>query len=372
MRFKKVKLRICFFLLIGVPTMSDAHDIYFCGEKIPIDDLLVKEKLMNIIKKQINYVNFPDLRQRIKMYMPRVEQYLMQANLPEDFKYLAIVESGFKTDVASRAGARGFWQLMIPTARDWKLVVNELVDERTDFDKSTQAACREIARNYLSLRKKFNISSWSLTAAAYNVGITRIKNAIIKQGGNYFSMNLNPETAAYVYKIIAVKELFEYPELYMNNFGYNVFNMAPSSETKKISKLYETNTTAFKSMKIDINPADGIHPADLVHNKIKSVAVSDSKIKETYIAARIKGKYKDFKDGEVINFELEDNLEVKGRFTKKDNIIQGTGWIIDDKVMVDLGLGHEVLLLDIHMEKGIPLSNLKNKESVILKVISKK
>ena len=359
---------VFFFTLIGICGRSIAHDIYFCGEKIPLDDTFVAQKLMDIIKRQINLVNMRSLRDSIKIYMPQVERYLQQANLPQDLKYLAIVESGFKTNVKSPVGALGFWQLMPNTGKDWGLVVNDMIDERTDFDKSTMAACREIARNYLSIRKAFNISSWVLTAAAYNVGIGRIKNAIKNKGNNYFTMNLNPETAAYVYKIIAVKELFEFPELYMKNFGRNVFTAAPSSKDKKLTD--QADVTVFGNMKVDVNEADGAHPVDLNHGKIKSTISTDAFLKAKFVFATIKGKYKHIHDGDVVNFVLQDELKVKNIYTFKNATIGGTAWIIDGRVMINLGYNHDVVLTDLYGEKGIALSNLKNKQPVVLKVLT--
>jgi len=298
--------------------------------------------------------------------MPQIEYYLNATNLPQDFKYLAIVESGFKLDATSPVGAVGFWQIMPATARDLNLVVNDLVDERTDFHKSTYAACKLLANYYLSIRKKFGISSWVLTAAAYNNGIGNIRNAITKQGKDYFRMNLNPETAAYVYKIIAVKELFEYPELYMKNFGYNVFNTSPPKKKDAVN-LSDTDVSAFTSMKVDINESDGLHPEELKKEKIKSVKVAP--VKEKYVSAKIIGKYKNFKDGDIVYFELENDLQVNNRFTARGSTIQGRAWIIDDRVLVDLGYDHKVTLLDNSNEKGILRDNLKSKEPVKLKVI---
>ena len=368
MKFKFFLCRIvCSLMLCGICISSAAHDIYFCGEKIPIDDELIKDKLMNFIKKQINYVNLPSLRERINQYMPQVEKYLQQYNLPQDFKYLAIVESGFKLDAQSGAGAAGFWQLMPATARQYQLIVNDLIDERKDFHKATMAACKELTMNYSYIQKRFSISSWVLTAAAYNNGIGIIANKIKSQGNNYFTMSLNPETAAYVYKIIAVKELFEFPELYMDNFGFNVFS---KTATNKKTSGYNTDLSAFSGMKFDIDLADGQHPKDLSRGLGK--AKINKNTVEKFITARIKGKYKHFKDGDIINIVLEDNLVTSNSFTSANSIIQGKAWIIDERVMVDLGHGHEVLLLDINQQKGIPRSRLKNNEPLILKITTTK
>lgn len=346
-------------------TNSIAHDIIFCGERIPVGDKFVSDKLMNIIKKQINYVNVPSLRQRVNQYMNQVQYYLHETNIPEDFKYLAIVESGFKNAV-SNAGAAGFWQLMPETARELGLTVNGLVDERNDFNKSTYAACKVLANYYLYIRKQFGVSSWVLTAAAYNNGIGNIQNAIKKQGANYFQMQLNEETAAYVYKIIAVKELFEYPELYMNDFGYNIFTTAARPGSKNQDNNNISDKLNIGGMTIKVDETDGVHPVNL-DNKLKPLKRTDvSKIK--FVAAQIQGKYKKFKDGEIVSFVLEEDLQVFNRFNAKGTVIQGRGWIIDDRVQIDLGYDHNVILLDLRNEKGISLKELKYKGSVLLKV----
>lgn len=354
-----------FFSLLTFHCIA-AHDILFCGERIPVDDKFVSDKLMGIIKKQINYVNVPSLRQRVNQYMSQVEYYLHETRLPEDFKYLAIVESGFKNAVSS-AGAAGFWQLMPATARELGLIVNDLVDERNDFNKSTFAACKVLAGYYLYIRKTFGISSWVLSAAAYNNGIGNIQNAIKKQGANYFQMQLNEETAAYVYKIIAVKELFEYPELYMQDFGYNIFN-AKASKLKKINTDAGNGNLNLGGMTVKVDESDGEHPVNLTKKLNPKNRIDPSKIK--FIGGKITGKYKKFEDGDLVSLVLEDDLQVFNRFNGKGTTLQGRGWIIDDRIMVDLGFDHNVILLDTKNEKGVTLKDLKNKSYVIMKVIT--
>lgn len=365
-----------FVSLIFFSLPSFAHDILFCGERIPVSNDFVAAKLMNIIRRQIPNVNLPHLRKRVQENFPIVEYYLRETHLPEDFKYLAIVESGF-LNLTSKAGARGFWQLMPETARELGLEVSYETDERDNIYKSTYAACKVLASYYLQIRKMYGISSWVLTAAAYNVGIGSMLKAINKQGNDYFSMNLNSETAVYVYKIIAVKELFEYPELYMKDFGYNVFSaIAISSQINNDSSDNDTNI--FNSMTVQVSESDGQHPdivtvtelakpADL-NNRSKRIE-SSSTVSIKYVAASIKGKYKNFNDGEPISIELNEDLEVKGTYNSKGNILLGKGWIIDDRVYVDLGYNdHEVVLLDLNGEKGIRLDELKKNEPVLLKV----
>jgi len=367
-KYKSILLKCTlysFFIFLSLQCKA-THEIVFCGERIPVDDKFVSEKLMGIIKKQINYVNVPSLRQRVKQYMSQVEYYLHETRLPEDFKYLAIVESGFK-NVVSSAGAAGFWQLMPATARELGLIVNDLVDERNDFNKSTFAACKVLAGYYLYIRKTFGISSWVLTAAAYNNGIGNIQNAIKKQGSNYFQMQLNAETAAYVYKIIAVKELFEYPELYMQDFGYNIFN-TKAGKSKKIKDNTGNSSLNLGGMTVKVDESDGEHPVNLVNKLNPKNRIDPSKIK--FVGGKITGKYKKFKDGDLVSLVLEDDLQVFNRFNGKGTTIQGRGWIIDDRIMVDLGYNHNVILLDTKNEKGITHKDLKKKNYVIMKVVT--
>jgi membrane-bound lytic murein transglycosylase D len=345
---------------------ATGHDVTFCGEKIPVADRFVADKLMGIIKKQMNYSIVSQLRQKENEYMKTIEYYLMKTGLPEDIKYLAIVESGLR-NVVSPVGAAGFWQIMKPTAGDLNLIVNGEVDERNDINKSTYAACKLLASYYIKIRKDFRISSWVLTTAAYNNGIGNISKAIKKQGKNYFVMNLNKETAEYVYKVIALKELLEFPELYMQGFGYNIFTTTKEDETANTSSKKEIeNLNLGGNITVKVDKEDGAHPEKLDKKitEIKDVNAG----KEKFISAFITGKYKNFKDGNIISFTLNEDLQVSNRFTSKGMVIQGRGWIIDGRVVVDLGYDHYVVLTDNNKQKGIDLNSLKNKEDVLLKV----
>ena len=355
---------------------ASAHDIIFCGEKIPVENNFVAGKLMNVIRRQIPNVNLPLLRKRVEMYFPTIEYYLHATGLPEDLKYVPIVESAFE-NITSSAGARGFWQFMDETAVDKGLSISQGKDDRDNLYKSTYAACKLFAEYYLKIKKSYGISSWVLTAAAYNFGISNMCTAIKKQGDDYFSMNLNPETAMYVYKIIAVKELFEYPELYIHDFGYNVFNAFKTPATESFNND-AGDTTAFNSMVLNVAQDDGNHPDKLALKepdvplgdilKSKPVVEKDSR-NYKYIGANIKGRYTDFVDGQLINVLLQDDLEVNGGFIRKGNIISGKGWLIGDRIFIDLGYNdHEVVLLDNNLQKGIESTALKNKELVLLKV----
>jgi len=366
MKLKTLIISVGCSFIFSISLHASEHEVTFCGEKIPVADRFVADKLMGIIKKQMNYSIVAQLRQKENEYMKTIEYYLMKNGLPEDIKYVAIVESGLR-NVVSPVGAAGFWQIMKPTAGDLNLIVNGAVDDRNDINKATYAACKLFASYYLKIRKDFRISSWVLTAAAYNNGIGNISNAIKRQGKNYFEMNLNKETAEYVYKIIAIKELLEYPELYMQGFGYNIFTTTKSNTPSKTNSKNDIEKLNLGGMTVKVDETDGAHPEtlDKKMTPIKEVITG----KEKFINAAIAGKYKKFKDGSIISFILNEDLQVANRFTSKDMVIQGRGWIIDDRIVVDLGYDHYVVLMDSKKEKGIALNSLKNKEDVLLKVL---
>lgn len=363
----------CFKLLISSVW---ARDITFCGEQIPVSSSFVSMKLMNVIRQQIPYANLPSLHRDAKRYFPMIEYCLKASGMPQDLKYIAVVESGFK-NATSKAGAQGFWQLMAPTAIEWGLQVNAYKDERNDIYKSTIAALRELARTYKAISRDYKLSSWVLTAAAYNFGIGRLYKKINTQGKNYFTMNLNPETAVYVYKIIAIKELFEYPELYMKNFKHNIFSSDPVNENGDRQNTGTDDKTDFQNIEVVVKKDEIASPDDAkIGNVAKPVETDlkpkeDEAIKKTVklVGAQIVGKYPNFKDGDLIIIELKENLKTLSGFQRENSRINGKGWIIDGRVYIDMGFNsNNVILYDSNSEQGIALASLKNKEQVILRV----
>lgn len=369
MRFKRSGIFITFFILTHSFTLNSfGHDIYFCGEKIPLSDR-VAEKLMDIIKKQISY-GVAQLRLNGDLNMKTIEYYLNYFGLPEDFKYLAIVESGLK-NVVSSAGAAGFWQIMPKTAGQWGLSLYP-EDERNDLKKATYAACNVLYQNYKSIKKAFGISSWVLAAASYNTGFGTIHKNMVSQGEkNYFELNLNKETAEYVYKIIAVKELFEYPELYIKNFGYNVFSSSTTSKVKGQNESKNGIEPGFGDMKVSVNEKDGNHP-ETQGKIIKTENIETGKI--SYIGAHVIGNYDNFKDSSQISVVLDEDFATDKGYKSKGQVIKGIGWIVDDKVFIDFGYGRRLLLIDLVNKKhdGILLSSLKNNADIMLKLTALK
>jgi hypothetical protein len=148
------------------------------------------------------------LLKRSAKFLPTIERILRENGIPEDFKYVAIAESGLM-NVVSPAGARGFWQIMPATAKEYSLEVSNDVDERYHLEKSTLAAC-----NYLkSAYSRFG--NWTSVAASYNMGITGLRKRKEEQSfQNYYDLFLNDETSRYIFRLLAFKEIFENPEKY--------------------------------------------------------------------------------------------------------------------------------------------------------------
>jgi membrane-bound lytic murein transglycosylase D len=181
----------------------------FAGEEAPLDNFLAREYLdRELISNTYFHSSTIMLFKRANRWFPIIEPILAQHNVPDDFKYLALIESGLE-NVVSPAGAAGVWQFLTHTAREYGLEVNSGIDERYNLEKSTDAACRYLQNSY----QRYN--NWTLAAAAYNAGNNRISRAIEKQQVSiYYDLFLNIETARYLFRILAIKTIFENPEKY--------------------------------------------------------------------------------------------------------------------------------------------------------------
>jgi hypothetical protein len=190
-------------------------DYNFADENLPADNLKVNRKLkQSLLQHSFSHVQSNILQRKARYLFPIIEPILKLYGIPEDFKYIPLVESGFGAGTSPR-GARGLWQFMPGTARTYGLTVNKRTDERLDVRKSTIAACIYLRELY----GEFN--NWTLTAAAYNLGSVKLEKAINKgKNRDYFFMRLNAETGSYVYKLIAMKEVISRP----GEYGYkNVY-----------------------------------------------------------------------------------------------------------------------------------------------------
>ena len=185
------------------------NTIEFSYEAVPLDKPDIRERLdKELLVNTYWQSNMMLLLKRANKYFPLIEEILKEEGLPDDFKYLAVIESSLE-NVRSPRGAKGFWQIMPSTAREYGLEVNSNVDERYHIEKSTRVAC-----TYLKKAKK-RFGSWTLAAASYNRGIFGIDRLLKKQiTDNYYDLLLNTETSRYIFRILAVKEIMSNPQRY--------------------------------------------------------------------------------------------------------------------------------------------------------------
>jgi len=193
------------------PQLPNEEDL--AGEVVPLDAFGVREQLdRELIVNTYHHSSTMLYFKRAARWFPVIEPILRENGLPEDLKYLAIIESGL-AQVVSPAGAAGFWQFMKGTAPQYGLKVTRDVDERYHVEKATHAACA-----YL-LESKDEFGTWALAAASYNMGKAGVRREMEEQGvETYWELHLNAETARYVYRLLAIKAIFEAPE----SFGFSI------------------------------------------------------------------------------------------------------------------------------------------------------
>jgi membrane-bound lytic murein transglycosylase D len=201
-----------FFPVKGVELPKE---ISFAGESVPLEYFDIKEAFERELL--INCYWHSQTLMLIKKstrYLGLIEPILKKNDIPEDFKYLSLAESGF-SNLTSPIGAVGFWQFVPATAKEYGLEINDEIDERYHVEKSTEAACK-------FLRKSYNIyKSWTMAAASYNAGRKALNNQIQRQyTDNYFDILLSEETSRYVFRILALKYILSDPQ----KFG---FDLAP-------------------------------------------------------------------------------------------------------------------------------------------------
>ncbi len=206
---------------IGFATIPNLPEsMTFAGEKILLQDEDIIERLDREVLTNAYYQSATtQMLKRANRWFPAIERILKEEKIPDDFKYLAVIESGL-VQATSPVGAQGFWQFMPFTAKQYDLEINDEIDERLHIEKSTRAACAYLRDAQDTLK------DWLLASASYNRGIGGVRQDMRWQGtDHYFDTDQNSETARYVFRILAVKLIFENPKAY----GFN---------TDKI-KLYE-------------------------------------------------------------------------------------------------------------------------------------
>jgi membrane-bound lytic murein transglycosylase D len=197
----------------GIYALPLPDSLYFAGERVPMEQSDIRERfdrelLVNTYWQSQTLLFF----KRANRWFPLIDRILEEEGVPSDFRYLALIESGLM-NVVSPAGATGYWQILQGTGRELGLEVNGDVDERYHVEKSTRAACK-----YLKDSKE-RFGSWTLAAAAYNMGNAGVTRALANQSVmDYYDLHLNEETSRYVFRILAIKTIFSDPAGYGFHF----------------------------------------------------------------------------------------------------------------------------------------------------------
>ncbi|MCQ2278903.1 MAG: lytic transglycosylase domain-containing protein [Bacteroidales bacterium] len=235
------------------PVIPDTVD--FCGEKVPLNTFYVKESLdREILSNTYFQSNMMLCLKRANRYFPIIEPILKKNGVPDDFKYLAVIESNL-TNATSPAKAQGIWQFMKATATSYGMEVNDDIDMRNNIEVATEAACKYLKSAY----NRFG--SWTSAAASYNCGEGGLNSRLTSQGvRSYYDVRINAETSRYVYRIIAVKLIMSHPQ----QFGYYVrkCDLYPQIPTRTVElsgqnvnlvSFAKQNGTTYKMLR-ELNP----------------------------------------------------------------------------------------------------------------------
>ncbi|HIE45947.1 MAG TPA: lytic transglycosylase domain-containing protein [Flavobacteriaceae bacterium] len=210
-----------------IKAVSMPSDLEFAGERVPLEIQDVYERMDRELHVNTYWQsNTLIYAKRANKYFPIIEKILAENGVPDDFKYLALIESGLM-NVTSPAGAKGFWQIMKTTGKEMGLEINKNVDERYHLEKATKIACKYL----LKAHDKFG--NWTTAAASYNSGRSGIIRQMDKQKVNsYYDLLLGEETSRYVFRIIAAKEILSNPNKY--GFVYNSSDLYKHIETYNV------------------------------------------------------------------------------------------------------------------------------------------
>lgn len=199
----------------------------FAGQEILLTDDDIVERLDREVLTNAYYQSATiQIFKRAHRWFPVIERILQEEKIPDDFKYLAVIESGL-VQAVSPVGAQGFWQFMPFTAKQYGMEMSTEVDERLHVEKSTRAACA-----YLRAAQD-TLKDWLLASASYNRGIGGVRQDMRWQGTNhYFDTDQNNETARYVFRMLAVKLIFEDPKAY--GFDVEKIRLYEPYQTRKV------------------------------------------------------------------------------------------------------------------------------------------
>lgn len=204
------------------------ENLSFAGEAVPIHDFDFHDRIDRELTVNTYWQSNTTLfHKRAHRWFPVIEPILKKNGIPDDLKYLALIESGL-TNIVSPAGATGFWQLMEEPAKKYGLQIDKEVDERYNVEKSTEAACKYLHEAY------YVLGNWTMAAASYNMGINGAQRQLEKQKvNNYYDLLLGEETSRYIFRILAVKCVMEHPQDY--GFYLRKKDLYPPFKTTEIS-----------------------------------------------------------------------------------------------------------------------------------------
>ncbi len=193
--------------------------VVFCGDTVRFDTPEKYERMdRELITFSYMHTTTTLMLKRSLRYFSQVAPIMKELGIPEDFKYLMVIESNLDPQAVSVTGAAGLWQFTRATAQEFGLEVNAEVDERYHITKETEAACEYIKRAYA------RFGDWLTVAASYNCGMGGMSRRVDEQRQkSFFDLLLPEETTRYVYRILTAKMLFENPAA----FGYNVLDRYP-------------------------------------------------------------------------------------------------------------------------------------------------
>ncbi len=225
--------------LYEIKALKIPKGLNFASERVPVEKADIKERidrelLVNTYWQSNGLLMF----KRANKYFPIIEPILAENGIPNDFKYLAVIESGLQ-NVTSPARATGIWQILKATGKENGLEINDNVDERYHLEKATRVACEYLKKS------KERLGSWTLAAAAYNAGNHGISKRLKTQKvSTYYDLLLGQETGRYVFRIVAVKEIMSHPESYGFVFDQeDLYNLEYTTTVEVDSVI--TNIAAF-------------------------------------------------------------------------------------------------------------------------------
>ncbi|MBU2620722.1 MAG: transglycosylase SLT domain-containing protein [Proteobacteria bacterium] len=234
-----------------------AGPVTFCEERVPLEIQDVKERFeREMLISEGGRVQVFLWLKRSRRYLPHIEQALKENGMPDDLKYVIVAESALKPHAISNKGAVGYWQFIFETGRNYGLTINGNKDERRNFFTSTQAALSYLKNLYGML------GSWTLAAAAYNMGEEGLLAEMHEQETvDFYRLYLPDETQRYIFRIISIKLIMQDPARY----GFNLtdkdyyppiaFDRITLECTKEIpiKLIAKAAKTSFKEIR-DLNP----------------------------------------------------------------------------------------------------------------------